>query len=137
MKKIKLVNCMVFISIFMIELYIGIYVRDNCIRPYLGDILVIPLIYSFLNIFFKNEYKKLISKVIIFAIFIELLQYFKLVELLEIKNRILRIVIGTTYDFSDILCYVIGGVLTYLAYANYKKERNAYLTFRVGIIEKL
>lgn len=25
MKKIKLVNCMVFISIFIIELYIGIY----------------------------------------------------------------------------------------------------------------
>lgn len=114
MKKIKLVNCMVFISIFMIELYIGIYVRDNYIRPYLGDILVVPLIYSFLNIFFKNEYKKLISKVVIFAIFIESLQYFKLVELLRIKNRILRIVIGTTYDFSDIFCYVIGGVLTYL-----------------------
>lgn len=114
MKKIKLVNCMVFISIFMIELYIGIYIRDNYIRPYLGDILVVPLIYSFLNIFFKNEYKKLISKVVIFAIFIESLQYFKLVELLRIKNRILRIVIGTTYDFSGIFCYVIGGVLTYL-----------------------
>lgn len=114
MKKIKLVNCMVFISIFMIELYIGIYIRDNYIRPYLGDILVVPLIYSFLNIFFKNEYKKLISKVVIFAIFIEVLQYFKLVELLGIKNKILRIVIGTTYDFSDIFCYVIGGVLTYL-----------------------
>lgn len=114
MKKIKLVNCMVFISIFMIELYIGIYIRDNHIRPYLGDILVVPLIYSFLNIFFKNEYKKLISKVVIFAIFIEVLQYFKLVELLGIKNKILRIVIGITYDFSDIFCYVIGGVLTYL-----------------------
>ena len=114
MKKIKLVNCMFFISIFMIELYIGIYIRDNYIRPYLGDILVVPLIYSFLNIFFKNEYKKLISKVVIFAIFIEVLQYFKLVELLGIKNKILRIVIGTTYDFSDIFCYVIGGVLTYL-----------------------
>ena len=114
MKKIKLVNCMFFISIFMIELYIGIYIRDNYIRPYLGDILVVPLIYSFLNIFFKNEYKKLISKVVIFAIFIEVLQYFKLVELLGIKNKILRIVIGTTYDFSDIFCYVIGGVLMYL-----------------------
>lgn len=121
MKKIKLNNCIVFISIFAIELYIGMYVRDKYIRPYLGDILVIPLIYSFLNIFFKNNYKKLIIKVVIFAIFIEILQYFKLVDYLGIKNNILRIVIGTTYDFSDILCYIIGGVLTYLISANVKK----------------
>lgn len=114
MKKIKISNCILFISIFLIELYTGIYVRDKYIRPYLGDILVIPLIYTFLNIFIKNNYKKLIFRVVIFATFMEILQYFKLVELLGIKNRILRIVIGTTYDLSDILCYIIGGVLTYL-----------------------
>ncbi|MGL4954645.1 MAG: DUF2809 domain-containing protein [Cetobacterium sp.] len=114
MKKNKLSNCIVFISIFIIELYIGVYVRDRYVRPYLGDILVIPLIYSFLNIFIKNNYKKLIFQVVIFAIFIEILQYFKLVQLLGIKNRILRIVIGTTYDMSDIFCYMLGGVLTYL-----------------------
>lgn len=114
MKKIKLSNCIIFISIFIIELYIGMYVRDRYVRPYLGDILVIPLIYSFLNIFIKNNYKKLIFQVVIFAIFIEVSQYFKLVQLLGIKNRILRIVIGTTYDTSDIFCYIIGGVLTYL-----------------------
>lgn len=114
MKKIKLSNCIIFISIFIIELYIGVYVRDRYIRPYLGDVLVIPLIYSFLNIFIKNNYKKLIFQVVILAIFIEVLQYFKLVQLLGIKNKILRIVIGTTYDMSDIFCYILGGVLTYL-----------------------
>lgn len=114
MKKIKLSSCIIFISIFIIELYIGVYVRDRYVRPYLGDVLVSPLIYSFLNIFIKNNYKKLIFQVVIFAIFIEVLQYFKLVQLLGIKNKILRIVIGTTYDMSDIFCYILGGVLTYL-----------------------
>lgn len=115
MKKIKLNNCIIFIGIFLIELYIGIYIRDRYIRPYLGDILVIPLIYTFLNIFFKNSYKKLILKIVIFSIFIEILQYFKLIELLGIKNKIVRIMIGTTFDYRDIFCYVVGGFLTYLA----------------------
>lgn len=58
MKKIKSSNCIIFISIFIVELYIEVYVRDKYVGPYLGDILVIPLIYSFLNIFIKNSYKK-------------------------------------------------------------------------------
>lgn len=124
MKKIKLNNCIIFICIFMIELYIGIFVKDRYIRPYFGDILVIPLIYSFFNIFFNNNHKKLLLRVVIFAIFIEILQYFKLVELLNIKNKILRIIIGTTYDLSDIICYIAGGILTYLIVLIIKRKRS-------------
>lgn len=126
MKKIKLSNCIIFISIFIIELYIGVYVRDRYIRPYLGDVLVIPLIYLFLNIFIKNNYKKLIFQVVIFALFIEVLQYLKLVELLGIKNKILRIIIGTTYDMRDIFCYILGGVLTYLIILIIKRRENEW-----------
>lgn len=122
MKKIKLNNCIIFICLFIVELYIGLYVRDRYIRPYLGDILVIPLIYSFLNIFIQNNYKNLIFKVVIFAIFIEIFQYFKLVEVLRIKNKILKIVIGTTYDLNDIYCYIVGGISTYLVILNHEKK---------------
>ena len=122
MKKIKLNNCIIFICLFIVELYMGLYVRDRYIRPYLGDILVIPLIYSFLNIFIQNNYKNLIFKVVIFAIFIEIFQYFKLVEVLRIKNKILKIVIGTTYDLNDIYCYIVGGISTYLVILNHEKK---------------
>lgn len=114
MKKITLKNCMHFCLIFLIEIYIGIFVKDKVIRPYIGDILVIPLIYSFLNIFFKNNYKKYITAIVIFAIFIEILQFYNLVKMLGINNKVLKIVIGSTFDFKDIICYVLGGIISYV-----------------------
>lgn len=114
MKKITLKNCIYFCLIFLIEIYIGIFVKDKIIRPYIGDILVIPLIYSFLNIFFKNNYKKYITAIVIFAIFIEILQFYNLVKILGINNKVLKIVIGSTFDFKDIICYVLGGIISYV-----------------------
>lgn len=114
MKKITLKNCIYFCLIFLIEIYIGIFVKDKIIRPYIGDILVIPLIYSFLNIFFKNNYKKYITAIVIFAIFIEILQFYNLVKMLGINNKVLKIVIGSTFDFKDIICYILGGIISYV-----------------------
>lgn len=116
----KLKNVLYFLVIFLLELYIGLYVKDAIIRPYLGDILVIPLIFSFINIFIKAN-NKILIKVVFFAIAIEVLQYFKIVDLLQIHNKILRIIIGSTYDIKDILCYIIGGMLTFFILDFYKK----------------
>lgn len=116
----KLKNVLYFLVIFLLELYIGLYVKDAIIRPYLGDILVIPLIFSFINIFIKTN-NKILIKVVFFAIAIEVLQYFKIVDLLQIHNKILRIIIGSTYDIKDILCYIIGGMLTFFILDFYKK----------------
>ena len=116
----KLKNILYFLIIFLLELYIGLYVKNAIIRPYLGDILVIPLIFSFINIFIKVN-NKILIKVVFFAIIIEILQYFKIVDLLQIHNKILRIVIGSTYDIKDIFCYIIGGILTFFILNFYKK----------------
>jgi uncharacterized paraquat-inducible protein A len=40
-----------FLLIFCIEVLIALYVRDNFIRPYVGDMLVVVLVYSFVRIF--------------------------------------------------------------------------------------
>lgn len=112
MKKITVKNCSYFCFVFFIELYIGIFVKDKFIRPYIGDILVIPLIYSFINIFFNNNSKKTIIGVVLFAIFTEILQFFNIVKILGINNKILKIAIGSTFDIKDIICYIIGGGIT-------------------------
>lgn len=101
-----------FLFFLILEIYIGLYVKDSIIRPYFGDILVVPLIFYFINIFIKAKNKTLIC-VVIFAIFTELLQYIRIVDILNINNYILRILIGTTYDIKDIFCYIIGGILTF------------------------
>ena len=40
-----------FLVIFCIEVLIALYVCDNFVRPYIGDVLVVVLVYSFVRIF--------------------------------------------------------------------------------------
>lgn len=104
-----------FIIIFILESFIAIFVKDNFIRPYLGDVLVIILIYCFINIFLKIEIKLLPLYIFIFAVIIELLQYINILKLLNLDNiLILKIIIGSTFDIKDIICYFVGMIILFL-----------------------
>ena len=103
-----------FIIIFILESFIAIFVKDNFIRPYLGDVLVIILIYCFINIFLKIEIKLLPLYIFIFAVIIELLQYINILKLLNLDNiLILKIIIGSTFDIKDIICYFVGMIILF------------------------
>ena len=105
------------------EIIIGIYVRDNFVRPYMGDALVVVLIYCFIRIFIPNGLSQLPLYVLAFACFIEILQYFQLVDVLGISNRILRIALGSTFDLKDMVSYVGGYVFILLAEYFLDKKR--------------
>ena len=85
-----------FLVIFCIEVFIALYVRDSFVRPYMGDALVVVLVYSFVRIFIPTGVPRLPFYVFLFACFVEVLQYFQLVETLGITNRALRIILGST-----------------------------------------
>ena len=101
-----------FVVILVVEIIIGIYVRDNFVRPYMGDALVVVLIYCFIPLY-----------VLAFACFIEILQYFQLVDVLGISNRILRIALGSTFDLKDMVSYAGGYVFILLAEYFLDKKR--------------
>ena len=103
-----------FLMIFCIEVLIALYVRDSFVRPYMGDALVVVLVYSFVRIFIPTGIPRLPFYVFLFACFVEILQYFQLVETLGITNRALRIILGSTFDWKDIACYAVGCVLIFL-----------------------
>ena len=48
-----------FVVILVVEIIIGIYVRDSFVRPYMGDALVVVLIYCFIRIFIPNGLSQL------------------------------------------------------------------------------
>ena len=97
-----------FLVLFAIEFLIAVFAK-GFIRESIGDVLVTPLIYCFLKIFIKKEIKLLWLWIFIFAVVVEVLQYFNLVDLLGLEQyRIARIIIGTTFAFSDIICYLAG-----------------------------
>jgi len=99
----------------MIEAIIAVFIHDNFIRPYLGDVLVVVLIYCFIKAFVRNETKLLPLYIFIFALLVEVGQYFNLAELLGLSEyRIARVIIGATFDIKDIACYMVGCVGLFL-----------------------
>lgn len=103
-----------FLTLIAVETVIAIFIHDAFIRPYLGDILVVAVIYCFVRIFVPKGIKLLPLYIFLFAACVEITQLFHLAELLHIKNRALRIIIGSTFDLSDIICYAVGCALLFL-----------------------
>nr|WP_314540118.1 DUF2809 domain-containing protein [uncultured Campylobacter sp.] len=107
------------VVILTIEIYIAAFVKGGFVRHYLGDVLVTVMLYAFGRAVFKTAPKILAFEIFAFSLFIEILQYFKVLEILDIHNLIIRIVFGGTFDVSDIVCYALGCLLAYLTDAIY------------------
>ena len=85
------------------------YIKDNFIRPYGGDYLVVILLYCFLKSFWRETVFKTAMLVLVFSYIIEFLQYFKLVEILGLQNnKLASIIIGTSFAWEDLLAYLLG-----------------------------
>ena len=100
------------VLIFSLELFIALFVRDNFIRPYVGDMLVVVLVYTCVRVLFPEKPRLLPLYVFLFAAGVEALQGMRIVELLGLQdNRFFSVLIGTTFDWKDIVCYGVGCVM--------------------------
>jgi Protein of unknown function (DUF2809) len=100
------------ILLFAIEICIAKYIEDDIIRPYIGDMLVVILIYCFVKSFVTTKIIPTAIAVLLFSYFIEALQYFKIVEVLGLQEyKMARIIIGTSFSWVDILMYTIGIII--------------------------
>ncbi len=110
--------------LFVIELLIGFFVHDAFVRPYMGDMLVVMLIYCFIKSFCKTPVLKTAIAVLIFSFTVEILQYFKVVELLGLQHsKIARIIIGSSFSWLDMLVYTIGiGIVLWIEKRRHKNS---------------
>ncbi|MCS3867376.1 DNA integrity scanning protein DisA with diadenylate cyclase activity [Chryseobacterium ginsenosidimutans] len=105
------------IAIFLIEVLIATKLKDIFfVRAYLGDVIVILLIYTFIKCFFTiNNNQKLIFGILIFSCLVEFAQYFNIAEKLGFRRgSLMYIVIGNSFSWIDILCYAAGCLLLFL-----------------------
>ena len=102
-----------FAGVFLTELVIALFVRDAFIRPFVGDVLVVVLLYLFFRAFLVCGKAKLVAGVLLFAWAVEVGQYMNLVAILGLQEcRVARVVIGSTFDVMDLVAYTVGaGVL--------------------------
>lgn len=92
-----------------VEVFIALFLEDKLIRPFVGDTLVVILIYCFLRIFLNFSYWKTALGVLIFAFVIETLQYFDFIKLIGFENnRIISTALGRTFAWLDFAAYSVG-----------------------------
>ena len=100
--------------ILAIEIYITIFIKGGFIRHYIGDVLATAMLYAFGRAIFRVAPINLAITVFVISLFIEALQYLKILEILGVKSSILRIIFGGTFDWTDIICYLAGCILAYM-----------------------
>lgn len=89
-----------FIILFLVVAYMAVYINDQFVRPLLGDVLVVLLLYSFAKTFLEVGNDKVLALgVLLFAYLVEVAQYFELVYLLGLADsKIATTIIGTSFD---------------------------------------
>lgn len=118
------------ILIFFIEVLIALFVNDTFVRLYLGDVLVVILIYCFLKSFLELPVFPIAVFVLIFSFTIEFFQFLNIVEKLHLeKSRIARIVIGTSFSWIDLLTYV-AGIVVVIVVEKYWFKKEIKFAFR-------
>ncbi len=121
-------SLIIFISLFIIEIIIA--KTSGFLRHTIGDYLVVILLYYLVKSFLKIAPKKLAISVLLFSFTIEILQYFKLVELLGLQdNKLASIIIGSTFSYGDLIAYTLG-VVTVCYIERYNQNKISKKSFK-------
>ncbi len=104
-----------FLVLLGMEILIALFVKDAFIRPYGGDILITILLCCFARIIMPDWPKLIALWVLVLGMITELLQLINIADFLGVTNSFLRVVMGSTFDVLDIVCYFTGCLIFFLA----------------------
>lgn len=121
----------VFLFLLITEIFIALYVNDQIIRPYIGDLLVVILLYCFIKSFVTTAVLQTCIAVLLFAFAVEALQYIGIVQKLGLQDsKTASTILGSSFDWKDILAYTVGILLVLVIEYFYKKRQMKKVTVR-------
>ena len=128
-KRKRITAAVCFAALLGVEILIGRFAH-GFVRAYIGDVLVIPLLYCFVRVFYVRRSVWLPAAVGSLGLLAELLQYLRLCDRLGIpRGSLPGILLGSSADWGDMLCYAAGTALIYLTeycfffYSDKKREK--------------
>lgn len=92
------------------EIMIGIFAK-GFVRDYVGDVLVVICLYMLARVFLPQKPQFMSVIVFLAAVAAEFLQLTPLHSFLSEKSEILAAIAGGTFDYRDLICYLIGGLV--------------------------
>ncbi|MBE6978740.1 MAG: DUF2809 domain-containing protein [Ruminococcaceae bacterium] len=107
--KQRMAYILAFLVVLIGEICIALFVHDDFIRPYVGDVLVTVL----LCCLSRAVLPKLHPALPVFGISLaaEAWQWLGLTKKLGLAGTALGVILGSTADWRDILCYGLGCLL--------------------------
>ena len=98
-----------FFSLLIIEIFIAIFIKDDFIRPYLGDFLVVIMLYCLLMGISRFAIYKSLFIVLVFSFTIEFLQLIDIAKLLQYQPpKPIMIILGNSFSVWDLVAYLLG-----------------------------
>ena len=103
-----------FLLLLGAEICIGVFYFNFFIRAYTGDVIVVWVIYCLFRSFVPKKFDScgVALGILVFAFAVEFLQKIHIADILGVENRLLRIIIGTSYAPEDLWCYAAGTAVT-------------------------
>jgi len=95
--------------LFVVEVLIALFVRDQFVRPYLGGVLAVMLVYAVLRAATPLGMAQALVAALAIALVIDLAQALNLLGALGLAdNQLARVVFGGAFDMMDMAAYVAG-----------------------------
>ncbi|BDW82705.1 membrane protein [Erythrobacter sp. Dej080120_24] len=113
-------------GLLLVEIVIALFVRDNFVRPVLGDVLAVMLVYC--AVLAIVDLPRILAAVFAFleGVVIEAMQYLDALTALGLQhNPVARVVLGTTFSWGDIVAYAAGVILALVADRAWRKRHRA------------
>lgn len=106
----KKTNLFLAILHFLICLIIvKVFRYSGFIRGFLGDVFFMGLMFYSLKAIYDFNKEKLLLNLLFLAYIVEISQYFKILEYLNLSNNaFLKLLFGATFDVMDLIAYTIG-----------------------------
>ena len=103
---------LIFLFLLGVEIAIATYLKTGFIRAYLGDLLVVILLYCLLMSILKPSVKTGLLLTLAIAFAIELLQLINLTRFFPQEyKQLATLVLGSHFSWLDLLMYVLGIVV--------------------------
>jgi len=104
-----------FILLLLTEILIAAYIKHPFIRFVFGDFLVVIMLYCFLKSFIKIASFSIALSVLTFAFIVEFLQMSNFLALLNLeKNKLANVILGNTFEITDLIAYTLGVISVFL-----------------------
>lgn len=89
--------------------YIAYYETPVFVRFYLGDVIIMVLMYAFVRMIAPYRFPALCLWLLIFAVVVEGLQYIQILKILGLSDvSWLNTWFGSVGDIKDVICYLAG-----------------------------